>query len=112
MSWVDGAIEAASNPIDVDVSDLGLEVKTLQVLPLSANEYNTLKLDPHITKMGAGQDRLEMLGMLTVFTMLNKCDKSLSWKKFMSIPLTLLSEIAQRCTDAVGSTTGGGALGE
>jgi hypothetical protein len=110
MSWLDTAIERASQPITVDVSDLELGVEHLEVKPLSAAEYQTLKSDPDISKL-VGEDRNEMLGIRTVYEMLAKCDSSLSWGKFRRMPLALLGEIATRVTATIGSPTGGGELG-
>ena len=112
MSWIDGAIESGNAPIDVDVSDLDLDVDVIQVKPISANEYNLLKQDPEVTKITDEQDRMEILGMLTVCTMLKKCDNTISWGKFRQMPLTLISKLATLCTEAVGTDGGGGVLGE
>ena len=111
MSWLDSAIEKASEPIVVDVSDLSLDVESIHVKPLSAAEFQALKSFPDIAKL-SGQDKAEVLGLRTVYEMIAKCDDSISWGKFNQLPLNLLAEIANRCTTAVGSPSGGGALGE
>ena len=110
MTWLDSAIEKASNPITVDVSDLKLDVQTIDVKPLSAAEFQTIKSFPEIAKLH-GADKQEVLGLRTVYEMIAKCDNSITWKKFNQLPLTLLAELATRVTNAVG-TDGGGALGE
>ena len=46
MSWIDTAIDNASQPITIDVSDLGIGVDEIQAIPLSANEYQALKSNP------------------------------------------------------------------
>ena len=111
MSWLDNAIEQASTPISVDVSDLGIGIDQLEIIPLSAAEFQILKQDPEIAKL-VGEDRNETLGLRAVFEMVAKCDKSVTWGKWKKLPLVVLGEIATRCTNAVGSPTGGGALGE
>ena len=111
MSWLDSAIEKADEPIDVDVSDLGLDIESIQVKPLSASEFQALKSFPDIAKL-SGSDRAEVLGLRTVYEMIAKCDEAISWAKFNRLPLNLLAEIANRCTNAVGSPSGGGVLGE
>lgn len=110
MSWLDSAIEKASNPISVNVSDLGLDIDTIEVKPLSAAEFQTIKSFPEIAKLH-GTDKNEVLGLRTVYEMIAKCDDSISWAKFNNLPLNLLAELATRVTEAVG-TSGGGALGE
>lgn len=110
MSWLDNAIEQANNPIDVDVSGLGLSEDILQAKPLSASEFQVLKSEPEIARL-SGDDRNELLGLRTVFEMLSKCDESLSWNKFRLLPMQLLGELATRVTAAVG-TGQDGALGK
>ena len=110
MTWLDSAIEKAGNPITVDVSDLDLDIDSIDVKPLSAAEFQTIKAFPEIAKLH-GADKQEVLGLRTVYEMIAKCDDSISWKKFNQLPLTLLGELATRITTAVG-TDGGGALGE
>tara|TARA_R110002167_G_scaffold51627_8_gene149290 strand:+ start:1592 stop:1924 length:333 start_codon:yes stop_codon:yes gene_type:complete len=110
MSWLDSAIEQANNPIDVDVSGLGLPSDTLQAKPLSAAEFQVLKAHPDISKL-SGEDRNELLGLRTVYEMLAKCDSDLSWHKFRQLPMQLLGHLATRVTTAVG-TTDNGALGK
>jgi hypothetical protein len=110
MSWLDNAIEQANNPIDVDVSGLGLSEDILQAKPLSAAEFQVLKSEPEIARL-SGDDRNELLGLRTVFEMLSKCDSTLSWNKFRLLPMQLLGELATRVTAAVG-TGQDGALGK
>tara|TARA_R110000851_G_scaffold108116_6_gene229018 strand:+ start:10744 stop:11076 length:333 start_codon:yes stop_codon:yes gene_type:complete len=110
MSWLDSAIEQANNPIDIDVSGLGLSTDILQAKPLSAAEFQVLKSEPEIAKL-SGNDRNELLGLRTVFEMLSKCDSDLSWNKFRQLPMQLLGELAVRVTAAVG-TGQDGALGK
>jgi len=110
MSWLDSAIEQANNPIDVDVSGLGLSEDIIQAKPLSAAEFQVLKAEPEIARL-SGEDRNELLGLRTVYEMLSKCDKSLSWGKFRQLPMQLLGELATRVTAAVG-TGQDGALGK
>ena len=110
MSWLDSAIEQANNPINVDVSGLGLSEDILQAKPLSAAEFQVLKSEPEIARL-SGDDRNELLGLRTVYEMLSKCDESLSWNKFRLLPMQLLGELATRVTAAVG-TGQDGALGK
>ena len=109
MSWIDTAIDAASQPIEVDVSDLGMGVDIVQVIPLSANEYSTLKAHPDAAKL-SGQDKDEWMGMRMVFEMLAKCDDELSWGKFRTLPISLLGQLSGRVTASINGD--GGALGE
>tara|TARA_B100001094_G_C17981265_1_gene695351 strand:- start:305 stop:640 length:336 start_codon:yes stop_codon:yes gene_type:complete len=111
MSWLDNAIEQASKPIKVDVKDLGLDIEFLEIIPLSAAEFQTLKADPEVARL-TGEDRNEHLGLRAVFEMVAKCDSSVTWGKWRKLPLQTLGEIATRVTNAVGSPAGGGVLGE
>ena len=111
VEWLDTAIEKAGSPVEVDVSHLGLEVQTLQVIPLSAAEFQVLKSEPEIARL-EGDDRNEVLGLRVCYEMLAKCDKGLSWKKFRQLPLTLLGAILTAITETVGQPLGGGELGE
>ena len=112
MSWLDLAIEEANKPITVDVSELPLGVETVEIIPLSANEFSILKADPELRKLSDIQDRNEYLGLRTVYEMLSKCDETLSWSKFRKLPINLLGDIATKVTDAIGSPDGGGELGK
>ncbi len=107
MSWIDTAIDRASQPIEVDVRGLDMGVDVINVMPLSANEYQTLKTHPEATGK-SGDDRNEYLGMRMVFEMLAKCDSKLTWGKFQQLPIAFMGELSTRVTAAVG----GGALGE
>ena len=111
MSWLDTALEKASEPISVRIDDLDFGVDEVQVIPLSAAEYQTLKADPEAKKL-SGEDRTEHLGIRSIYEMLAKCDSSLSWGKFKQLPVQTLAELATRITAAVGTPEGGGALGE
>ena len=59
MSWVDGEIEKSASPIEVNVEHLDLKgedgkvIPTIEVLPLSAAEYQTLKSDPELKGLSA-----------------------------------------------------------
>lgn len=109
MSWINTAIDSASQPITVDVSDLGMGVDAVEIIPLSANEYSALKAHPEAKKL-SGQDKDEWMGMRMVFEMLNKCDDELSWGKFRSLPISLLGHLSARVTATINGD--GGALGE
>ncbi len=109
MSWIDTAIDRASQPIDIDVSDTGLGVDTIQAIPLSANEYQALKVSPDMRKL-TDSDKDEYLGMRMVFEMLAKCDETLTWGKFRQLPITTLGKLSSAVTEAISQD--GGALGE
>lgn len=109
MSWIETAIDRASQPIEVDVSDLPMGVDTVQCIPLSANEYQVLKSHPDARNL-SGDDKNEYLGMRMVFEMLSKCDDGLTWGKFRELPIALLGNLSSRVTDAISKD--GGALGE
>ena len=91
----------------------GKELEMLLAKPLSAAEYQVLKSEPDIRQL-SGDDRTEMLGLRMTFEMLAKCDSTLKWKVFTTLPLTMIAAIAQRVSAAVGAPTpnGGGVLGE
>ena len=110
MSWLDNALEKASNSVEIDVRDLGLGVDTIQAIPLSAAEYQVLKRDPELAGLPE-DDKTEALGIRAIFEMLAKCDKSLKWGKFKKLPLQTIGDLATKVTEAVGYS-GGGALGE
>ena len=110
-SWLDSALEQASNRIVVNVADLELGVDEIEVLPLSAAEFQAIKADPKIRNIDP-VDRVEVIGLRVVFEMMAKCDKTLTWGKFNDLPLNLLASIASRVTSSVGDAyDGGGALG-
>ena len=109
MSWIDTAIDRASHPIDIDVSDLPLGVDTLQAIPLSANEYQALKSTPELSKLPES-DKDEYMGMRMVYEMLAKCDETLTWGKFRKLPITTLGQLSSKVTEAISQD--GGALGE
>jgi hypothetical protein len=119
LTWLDSTLEQVSSAIEVDVTGLGLtqtDGKPLTVLmakPLSAAEYQVLKSEPEIRHL-SGDDRTEMLGLRMTFEMLAKCDDSLKWKAFKSLPLQMIAQIAASVSAAVGtpSPNGGGVLGE
>ena len=116
MSWVDGEIEASASPIEVDVEHLALKgedgkvIPTIEVLPLSAAEYQTLKSDPELRGLSA-EDKQEVLGLKLVHLMIQKCDSSVTWSKFRQLPLQRITALATAVTAAVG-LDGGGALGK
>tara|TARA_R110001592_G_scaffold70015_5_gene214774 strand:+ start:31108 stop:31446 length:339 start_codon:yes stop_codon:yes gene_type:complete len=112
MTWLDNAIEKAGEAIEVDVSHLHLGTDTLEVKPLSANEYGVLKSHPEMRSLSDADDRAERLGLLMIAHMLNKCDSSITWDKLKHLPLTTLAQLSQAITEAIGKPDGGGALGE
>ena len=110
MAWLDTALEQAATPISVDVSDLDLGQDTIEVMPLSAAEYQAIKTHPDLRGL-TGDDRNESLGLRVVHEMLSKCDSTITWSKFIKLPLSLLTVLTQRIMAAIGSD-GGGVLGE
>ena len=111
MSWIESALESALEPITIDVKDIGLKngdepVLTLDMLPLSMKEYQVLKTDPDIRNL-TGRDRDEMLGVKMAFEMLKKCDASLNWGQFQSLPIATLTAIAVATAEALGGADGG-----
>ncbi len=115
MSWVDSEIEKSASPITVDATSLdltgpdGKAIDSIEVLPLSAAEYQTLKSDPELRGMTA-DDKQEIMGLKLVHLMIQKCDPAVTWNKFRKLPLTTITKIATAVTSAVG-LDGGGALG-
>ena len=110
MSWLDAAIEQSASPIEVDVAHLRIPegdgvVETIQVLPLSANEYQVLKAHPDMRKVKDPEEKAESLGLLVTFEMMRKCDASLEWKKFKQLPLQLLNDLS---TAILVASRGGG----
>ena len=91
----------------------GKPLNVLMAKPLSAAEYQVLKSEPEIRTL-SGDDRTEMLGLRMTFEMLAKCDDSLKWKVFKTLPLQMIAQIAAATSAAVGAptATGGGVLGE
>lgn len=112
MTWLDNAIEQAGNEIDVDVSHLGLGTDIIKVKPLSAGEYQVLKSHPEMKGVKDEGDRAEMLGLLMVSEMMRKCDSSISWSKLKQLPLTTLAQLSTAITATLGTSEGGGVLGE
>lgn len=116
MSWVDSEIEKSASAVEVNVEHLGLTgedgkvVTTIEVLPLSAAEYQTLKSDPELKGLSA-DDKQELLGLKLVHLMIQKCDSSVTWAKFRKLPLQRITALATAVTAAVG-LDGGGALGK
>jgi hypothetical protein len=100
MTWIDNIIEQASEPMTVVVKHLNIGVDEIQVLPLSVKEYNGLKANPELLGLNA-EDRAERLGMLMVFEMMLKCDKSLTWESFQRMPLTIIGQLTSAIMDAV-----------
>ncbi len=100
MTWLDTAIERASEPITVDVKPLNMGVDEIQVLPLSMKEYNGLKSNPELLNISE-DDKAEKLGMLMVFEMMVKCDATLTWNKFQQLPLSLIAELTSAIMESV-----------
>ena len=112
MTWLDNAIEKAGTEVEVDVSHLGLGTDIIKVKPLSAGEYQVLKSHPEMRGLTDEGDRAEMLGLLMVAEMMRKCDPLTTWSKLKQLPLTTLAELSTAITTTLGSTEGGGVLGE
>lgn len=112
MTWLDNAIEKAGAEVAVDVKHLDLEIDTIMVKPLSANEYQVLKSHPEMKNITDPEDRAERLGLLMVAQMMNKCDSSITWNRLKHLPLTTLAALSQAITAAIGNADGGGVLGE
>ena len=110
MSWIDEALEAVKEPVLVDTSGLAGFPKTVSVIPLSASEYQVLKQHPDMRGLDESE-AAEQLGLRMIFTMMEKCDDSLTYSKFMLLPLTTISALTELVLAATG-VTGGGALGE
>ena len=108
--WLDDAIEKAGSPIEVDVTEVAIPADSIQVIPLSASEYNTLKAHPDL-RGAAGEDRAELLGLLMVAEMMTKADSTITWAKLKRLPLSTLGALAGAISEAVGNPTEG-ALGE
>jgi hypothetical protein len=111
MTWMDNAIEKAGEAITVDVRHLNLDVETIDVKPLTAQEYQVLKSHPEMRVLSE-DDKNERLGMMMVCEMMQKCDSSISWTKMKQMPLTLIGALSTAITSAIGQIDGGGALGE
>tara|TARA_R110000765_G_scaffold366886_2_gene457033 strand:- start:1286 stop:1624 length:339 start_codon:yes stop_codon:yes gene_type:complete len=112
MSWMNNAIEKAGEAIEVDVRHLNLDVETIQIKPLTANEYHVLKAHPDMRNL-SDDDKTEQLGMLMVCEMMKKCDKTITWSKMKQMPLTLIGSLSTAITSAIGTVgDGGGSLGE
>jgi hypothetical protein len=111
MTWLDNALEQATQPISVDISTLGLDTDTLDVLPLSASEFSALRSHPDISKLKAETERNEALGMRVIYEMLAKCDSDMNWQKFNGLPISLLTQLTQLIMAAVGNIDGGGVVG-
>lgn len=107
--WIDGVIESMKAPLDVDVAHLkirdssGALIETMQCLPLSANEFQTLKSHPDLREVSGYEERAERLGLLVTFEMIRKCDKSVTLAKFKQLPLHLLNDLS---TAIMGATKG------
>ena len=110
-TWLDTAIEKALNPIKVNVAHIGLGVDELDVLPLSAAEFQKLKALPELTKIKNLSDRQEVFGLRVIYEMLAKCDESMTWNKFNSLPINTLAAIATAVNETVGTAQGGGVMG-
>jgi hypothetical protein len=110
-TWLDTAIEKALNPIKVNVAHIDLPVDEIEVLPLSAAEFQKLKALPELTKIKNLSDRQEVFGLRVIYEMMSKCDESLNWTKFNSLPINLLAALATAVNETVGTAQGGGAMG-
>jgi hypothetical protein len=108
--WVDGVIERMKAPIAVNVKHLNLKdgagalIESLEVLPLSANEFQVLKSHPDMRDVSGYEERAERLGLLVTFEMIRKCDKTVTLAKFKQLPLTLLNDLS---TAIMGATKEG-----
>jgi len=100
MTWIDNIIEQASEPVIVVVNHLNIGVDEIKVLPLSVKEYNGLKQNPELKGLSE-EDRAERLGMLMVFEMMMKCDKTLTWESFQRLPLTVIGQLTTSIMEAV-----------
>ena len=94
----------------VDTSNLKGFPKFIKVIPLSASEYQVLKAHPEMRGLDEAEAS-EQLGLRMIFTMMEKCDESLSYGSFLLLPLTTISALTELVLAATG-VTGGGALGE
>jgi hypothetical protein len=112
MTWLDTAIEQAGNPIIVDIRDLDLGQDAIEVMPLSAGEYQVLKSHPEMRGLTEPDEKQERLGLLMVCEMMQKCDKEVTWAKLKQLPLQTLAALSNKITLALGTTQGGGVLGE
>ena len=96
----------------MDVSHLGLKgTKEIQVVPLTASEYQVLKSHPELRGL-EGEDRVEAMGLRMIFTMMEKCDGTLTYDRFLQLPLILIGDLTATILAATGTAGGGGALGE
>lgn len=112
MTWLDTAIEQAGEAILVDVSDMNLGVEAIEIKPLTASEYQALKQHPEIASISDADEKQERVGLMMVCEMMQKCDKSVTWAKLKQLPLQTLATLSNKITKAIGTTQGGGVLGE
>ena len=110
MSWLDNAVAQSSAPLSVDISSLGIlgddgsVVGSIEVVPVSAKEYQTLKHHPHV-RQAAEQDKEERLGMVVTFEMMKKADSSLVWEQFRNLPIQMLNKLATLINGAMKGQT-------
>ena len=113
MSWLNEALENADQPITVDVSSLDWIPKdTIDVMPLTTSEYQTLKFHPAVRKHTNDTDKAEALGLVMICEMMKKCDKEISWGLMSKLPLTHLGALSTAIMASIGEINGGGVLGE
>ncbi len=109
-SWLDSALAASEQPVQVDISHLRIPEgdgfkETIEVRPLSAKEYQVLKSHPDIRASKDADDKMERLGLLVTYEMMKKCDDTLKFDTFKALPLTLLNDLS---TAILAATRGGG----
>ena len=112
MNWLESAVAQSNAPLDVDITTLGVmhdngPVTTIQVCPVSAAEYQTLKAHPEVRGL-TGDDRDERLGMVVTFEMMRKADNELKWDTFKQMPIQLLNELAVLINAAMKQVVGDG----
>jgi hypothetical protein len=110
MSWLDNAVAQSSAPLTVDISSLGILdddgnlTETIEVVPVSAKEYQVLKHHEHV-RNAPEADREERLGMVVTFEMMKKADSSLKWDSFRNLPIQFLNRLATLINAAMGKQT-------
>lgn len=110
MTWLDNAVAQSSAPLKVDILDLGILdddgslVESIEVIPVSAKEYQVLKHHEHV-RNAPEADREERLGMVVTFEMMKKADKTLKWDSFRSLPIQFLNRLATLINEAMKQQT-------
>lgn len=110
MTWIDSLIDKAGDSVVVDVSHLNMGIEKIEVVPLTASEYNVLKRHPELSGLQE-DDKVEKLGLLMIAEMMNKADKDITWAKLQRLPLQTLANLSQAITKAIGNESVG-VLGE